>query len=774
MTLLQPQGRLKLGRDAASVIIQVKDDLILWLQRGLDAPFLAGYWAFPGGMVSEEDFELEGISTCEILQRAALRETIEEVGLPLSYSSENWTRFNYVGSWSTHRYLPRQVTAHFFELILDDSLIQADRLTEWIAQIHQRVCKREVKEVKWATGAEMLSSWKKGAVTFAPPTLALSRCLAGGQPLSAAKTYSPELSEINQVTELVQLIPLKTETLPPATHTNCYLVGRGQFSVIDPGAQSNDELTRLCSLIQSRQAEGERLKQIILTHHHPDHVSGATRLKEIFQVPIAAHPLTEACLSFPLDEYLEEGDTLDLGERDQGNRWVVWHTPGHAPGHLCFIHQETRTAIVGDMVAGVGTIIIDPSDGDMGLYFSSLERLMEAQFLRLLPSHGPPQAAPSYLLQYYLDHRRSREARVYNALPEVSSANEGGGDVLWSTLKEIVEIAYEDAPSQVKMGRFGGLAGRSALSHLLHLQSQGRVISSDPSPNVESRWIKAGEKTRLCLAIERVDRMMTTLRAQCPWDRAQTLESLKRYLIEESYEVLEALNTDDPESHQDELGDLFFQILFQSKIRELEGRFTLSDVIDGLAAKLSRRHPHVFGNQVAQNQEEVSALWAQIKAKEKAERDAQKPSHFGEVSILDGVPHVAPALLRAQLIGEKAAKIGFDWPNIEGALAKIDEERAEVGQALLGGDLDEITAEIGDLIFSIVNVCRHLKISPEMALEKTNHTFSSRFRIVEQLAQQQGRTLSSLDIDALEDLWSQAKRQNQSKKILKNSEEQDG
>jgi MazG family protein len=252
--------------------------------------------------------------------------------------------------------------------------------------------------------------------------------------------------------------------------------------------------------------------------------------------------------------------------------------------------------------------------------------------------------------------------------------------------------------------------------------------------------------------------MMSTLRVQCPWDQRQTLESLQRYLIEESYEVLDTLTRDaSPSEHCDELGDLLFQVIFQSKVREEEGNFTLVEVMNGLAAKLARRHPHVFGEHTNLTAEEVRDVWQQVKAQERAQKQAQMPTDTLEPSVLDGIPSAAPALLRAQLIGEKAATIGFDWPSVEGALAKVDEERLEVAEALARGHHQDLISELGDLFFALVNVCRHLNISPEIALERTNQTFGERFRAVEQLASARGLKLDALDIEQLEALWSEVK-----------------
>ena len=789
----------ELGLHAASLLIRRSSGEVLWVKRGDNAPFLAGYCAFPGGMVNRTDVVVAGNQMLHVLKHTAVREAVEEIGISLPLNERSWRFLNYVGHWRTHPYLSKTIEGYFFELSVTPELLRdywkiTDREIDqlWEAPASQILTlpeqgegTGELNEAYWLTPHEMELRWRVGRVTFAPPTLAFCRAWIADQPLIEADMYSPELAYVNQVTPVIQLLPLQTPTLPPATHTNCYLMGDQCFVIVDPGSTYAKEEIKLYEQIDQRVSNGARFAAIVLTHHHGDHIGGVSALIDRYSVPLAAHPDNADLIPFAIDIPLFEGDYICLDkdltiDRSQGGisdkalshqafegykdtRWEVWHTPGHAPGHLCLIHHASKTAVVGDMVAGAGTIIIDPGEGDIAQYLSSLKRLRDADFHKILPSHGPPLAAPRTVLTHYIQHRLAREEKVWAALPRARDFKSGGGKIPWRGLAEIVAEAYQDAPSVVKVGIYGGLAGRSALAHLIHLQSRGRALCCDPNPRSESTWLGLDDEGRhghdqVSIAAARLDMMMSTLRVQCPWDRRQTLETLQRYLIEESYEVLDTLRRGaSSDEHCDELGDLLFQVIFQSKIREEEGQFNLVDVMNGLAAKLSRRHPHVFGESADLSAEEVKEAWQKIKAQERAQKREFTSNDDEKHSILDGVPRAAPALLRAQIIGEKAATIGFDWPSVEGALAKVDEERLEVADALAREDHQGLISELGDLFFALVNVCRHLGISPEVALERTNRTFSNRFRAVEQLALTRGIEVASLNIEELEALWSEVK-----------------
>jgi MazG family protein len=235
----------------------------------------------------------------------------------------------------------------------------------------------------------------------------------------------------------------------------------------------------------------------------------------------------------------------------------------------------------------------------------------------------------------------------------------------------------------------------------------------------------------------------------CPWDREQTLETLIPYLIEETYEVIDALQEGSAEDHREELGDLLLQIVFQAELRHQEGRFGIDDVALGIVTKLVRRHPHVFGDVKAENSEQALASWARLKAEEKARR--------GRKGALDGIPRSAPALIRAARTGEKAAAVGFDWPDAAGVRRKVEEELGELDRAMAGGDRDEIGRELGDTLLALVNLSRKLGLDAESALTEANRRFSQRFEHMEAAAERAGRTFADLSPEEQNRLWDSAK-----------------
>ncbi len=251
-------------------------------------------------------------------------------------------------------------------------------------------------------------------------------------------------------------------------------------------------------------------------------------------------------------------------------------------------------------------------------------------------------------------------------------------------------------------------------------------------------------------------RIMARLRAKdgCPWDREQTHQSLKRYLMEESAEFLDALDDRNDEGMRDELGDVFMQVIFHAQIAAEERRFDMQDVARGLCEKLIRRHPHVFGQAQADTADKVVVQWDRIKQQERQNRGSGQESHR---SALHGIPRHLPALQRAQKVQDKAAKAGFDWPDAQGILDKIEEELQEVRQAMAAGDKAAAGEEIGDLLFVVAKLGRFLGHSPEEALRQTIDKFSRRFLRMEQWLQEQGKTMESCTLDKLEVLWRKAK-----------------
>jgi MazG family protein len=266
---------------------------------------------------------------------------------------------------------------------------------------------------------------------------------------------------------------------------------------------------------------------------------------------------------------------------------------------------------------------------------------------------------------------------------------------------------------------------------------------------VADRFEAAGEK------FEELVRLMARLRAPggCPWDRKQTFDTIKSYLLEETYEVMEAIDQRDWNGLQEELGDLLLQPVFFAEMAAEEGRFSVADSLDRINQKLIRRHPHIFGDAQAETPEDVKKRWDEIKKEEKAELGI-----VASESVLDGVPHALPALMECEKIGKKAAEVGFDWPDIDGALEKLKEEADELTEAREAADQAHVEHELGDLLFTLVNVARYLKVDPEQALRKSNGRFRWRFREVERSAVRAGIEMKDTSLETLEEFWQAAKR----------------
>ncbi len=264
-----------------------------------------------------------------------------------------------------------------------------------------------------------------------------------------------------------------------------------------------------------------------------------------------------------------------------------------------------------------------------------------------------------------------------------------------------------------------------------------------------------GKKADIQKLVELVER----LRGEdgCPWDREQTRESLKPMLIEEAYEVLDALDGASPPELKEELGDLLFQVVFHAQIAQEKGEFQLADIIDRLHEKMVRRHPHVFGNADLKTSGDVLKNWEDIKAAEKGVESSSSPG--SEKSLLDGIPSKLPALHTAYQMTAKAARVGFDWPRLEDILRKLQEECNELLHARKLGDPERVADEVGDLLFVTVNVARALGVDPETALRRSNRKFSRRFRYIEWKIKNQGRELRDASLEEMDALWNEAKKQ---------------
>ncbi|MCC6862580.1 MAG: nucleoside triphosphate pyrophosphohydrolase [Bryobacterales bacterium] len=263
-------------------------------------------------------------------------------------------------------------------------------------------------------------------------------------------------------------------------------------------------------------------------------------------------------------------------------------------------------------------------------------------------------------------------------------------------------------------------------------------------------WFVAGEKFQLLVDL------MARLRAPdgCPWDREQTFDTIKPYLLEETYEVLDAIDARDWSGLADELGDLLLQAVFFSQMAAEQGSFRIEDALDAINRKLVRRHPHVFGEETARTEGEVRKRWNEIKRQEKEGKGQ------AEQGLLGSVPRSLPALVEAQQLTSRAAQVGFDWADAAQVLEKLREETAEFERARRGASIQELEDELGDMLFVLVNLARFVKVDAEQALRRTNRKFRDRFAFIERRLAEQGRTPAESNLDEMDMLWNEAKKEN--------------
>lgn len=376
------------------------------------------------------------------------------------------SRLVFAGRWLTPPFAPVRFDNRFF-------------LLEHRPDDGEPVAGDEAVEAEWIRPADALQAWRRGRVTAAPPIVHVLKTLeavAGSGPIpDAALERLREPAEANlgphRAIELrpgVLLFPLPTPTLPPAAHTNCYLLGTGEAVLVDPGSPWPEEIDRLeAALAEVPERFGRRVTAIWLTHHHPDHVGGVARLRDALGVPVAAHAVTAEKLQaqgIPVDRELADGERVELaGEVEDDPVPVrVLHTPGHARGHLCFHEERLGSLLAGDMVSAVSTIVVDPPEGDMDAYLASLERLAELAPTMLFPGHGPAILDAVGKLRQFVEHRLWREEKVLAA---------------WRAgLREpdaMLPEVYDDAPRQA-----WPLAARQILAHLRRLEKAGTISSA--------------------------------------------------------------------------------------------------------------------------------------------------------------------------------------------------------------------------------------------------------------------------------------------------------
>ena len=247
--------------------------------------------------------------------------------------------------------------------------------------------------------------------------------------------------------------------------------------------------------------------------------------------------------------------------------------------------------------------------------------------------------------------------------------------------------------------------------------------------------------------ITRLVKIMEELREKCPWDKKQTIHTLRQQTIEETFELAEAITDKDWKGIKEELGDLLLHVVFYSKIADEKNHFTLQEVIEGVSDKLIKRHPHIYGNVVVDNEEDVKRNWEQIKLSE------------GKKSVLSGVPKSLPAMVKAMRIQEKVKQVGFEWSNKEDVWKKVEEEKAELLEAVAGEDTAQIEQEAGDLFFSVINYVRFLNVDAENALELTNKKFIRRFNLMEKRVQENGKNLKDMTLQEMDEIWNEVKKE---------------
>ena len=404
------------------------------MRRAPAMMFQGGFHAFPGGQLDPN----ENARVC------AARELHEEVGVTVAPES-----LVDVGRWVTPAFAPRRFDTCFF-------------LTQCPEGQEPSVLTGEHDAGEWARPAVALEQWMEGHVIAAPPILHALRVLSEGiddieNRMKATPYAHGEPTPEIEMKPGITLVPVRTPTLPPATHTNCYIVGGTEVVVIDPASPYEEEQQVLDDVLEKR---GCRIREIWLTHLHRDHVSGAEHLRKRWNVPVAAHSITADDLagSVRVDRRFQDNEHLQLPGKP-GWSLRIFHTPGHARGHVCVFEENQGSLITGDLMAGLGTIVIDPPEGHMGTYFDSLRRMQALPVKTLFPAHGPVMANAKAKIQEYLDHRTVRETAILEAwkagLHDTAS---------------IVKRVYTDVSPAMH-----GLAERSVSAHLEKLREESRI-----------------------------------------------------------------------------------------------------------------------------------------------------------------------------------------------------------------------------------------------------------------------------------------------------------
>lgn len=471
---------------------------VFWSQRRFEMAFLGGFWAFAGGSVEPSDEALplrgdipEGFPFRQFYGCAA-RETFEEMGLLATtsglrhvsrdpaladlrtrlHSGENFAallaehglevdadRFLPIGKWQTPEWFDIPFDSEFFALALTP-----EEDASFGAAIAEHLLEAELLAGEWTSPERALTAWHRAERYMTLPIRLHLQAFAAADVASDVDVHSLDVpfhyAEWVMVPG-IYIVPLKSPTIPPATHTNCIMVGEQRFIVIDPGSPYQREKEGLATLIQQMLDDGRTLEAIVLTHHHVDHISGVEDLVARFGCEVWAHTRTAELVDFPVARLLADGEVIELAE--DSLRCVF--TPGHASGHLCFHHDRSNAVICGDLIASTGTILVNPPDGHMGDYLASLDRIRDLAPGALIPAHGWVVTNPLERLQFYRSHRLAREDKILEALTRLNKP---------ATAEDVVPDAYSDAPPAV-----WPIAARSAEAHLIHLVEIGAVSKND-------------------------------------------------------------------------------------------------------------------------------------------------------------------------------------------------------------------------------------------------------------------------------------------------------
>jgi len=473
------------AKAASILLVRGSDRELFIVRRSEELRFLGGFVAFPGGKVSPTDCEIPiddaraGADDGDFsLERrvAATRELFEETGVLLARRQDD----TFPSSGSVLAYLRRKLLADSmtFKQVLDRlgarlcgrDLMQLGRITTppfaavrfdtvfYLAHLpvnqNAEIWPGELDQGRWCTPQAVVEQWTQGDCLVSPPTIAILKALSD-EPLSRTSARLAPLFEACAggptppiyFSPEVQMIPLRTQALPPTTHTNAFIVGRNPSYLIDPGPEDVEERQCLFAAIDSHHAEGGRLSAIVLTHQHPDHVGAAAICSQKYGVPIFAHALTARALQGnpTVQTMIESGERLNLGQCPDGNgEWHLEaiHTPGHASGHLAFYEPRYRLLFAGDMVSTVSSVVIAPPDGDLALYLASLRRLLSLECRLLLPGHGSPSANGRRALEASIAHRLKRENQLLAALgPTFRSAADLAAQLYKGLAPEMMRFA---------------------------------------------------------------------------------------------------------------------------------------------------------------------------------------------------------------------------------------------------------------------------------------------------------------------------------------------